>query len=328
MGKKKLYMVLDTETATLPFVKDMSESVRKDIAIAKPLVYDLGWTIVDRKGNVYDTRNYLIQETFFVPNIFNTAYYKDKRPQYMELLAQGKIEVKCWNDAVTEMVKAMKNCYAVCAYNAAFDFKKAIPFTEKYIKALYSADYNKWEQGQKWHVDKIARGERKAGTNPRYLKPVFEIRGETFPIVDLWALACDLNRKLINIDRYRKFCLDRGYWTNSCVYFKTSAETAFQYLMNKYDFIESHTALDDAEIESQILVKALSKGKVDPMMGAFPFRDLGTTIEFAIAHPNQKVIDSLYSALDEYSETINPDTPYFAKIEKMLDTLDCYRTCE
>ena len=79
MGKKKLYMVLDTETATLPFVKDFDESTRKDIAIAKPLVYDLGWTIVDRKGNVYDKRNYLIQETFFVPNIFNTAYYKDKR---------------------------------------------------------------------------------------------------------------------------------------------------------------------------------------------------------------------------------------------------------
>ena len=324
MGKKKLYMVLDTETATLPFVKDFDESTRKDIAIAKPLVYDLGWTIVDRKGNVYDKRNYLIQETFFVPNIFNTAYYKDKRPKYMELLAQGKIETKCWNDAMAEMIKAMRDCYAVCAYNAAFDFKKAIPFTEKYIKALYSSDYNKWEQGQKWHIQKIVNGERKSGTNPRYLKPIFEIRGEQFPIVDLWALACDFDRKLINIDKYRKFCLERKYWTASCVYFKTSAETAFQYLMNKYDFIEAHTALDDAEIESQILVKALSKGKVDPVMGAFPFRDLGTTVDFIVAHDDGKSAESLYNALEAYYEGIKQGTPYAGKIYSMLEKLNNY----
>ena len=49
--KKKMYMVLDTETATLPFVKEMDEEMKKNVAIAKPLVYDIGWTMIDRQGN-------------------------------------------------------------------------------------------------------------------------------------------------------------------------------------------------------------------------------------------------------------------------------------
>lgn len=71
--KKDYYLVLDTETATLPFANEIAgenESVKKNIAIAKPLVYDIGWAIVDRLGNVVKKVEYLIQETFFVPNIF------------------------------------------------------------------------------------------------------------------------------------------------------------------------------------------------------------------------------------------------------------------
>ena len=75
--RKKFYLTLDTETATLPFANEMAKtaSEKQKIAIAKPLVYDIGWTITDRAGNVYKKVNYLIQETFFVPNVFNTAYY-------------------------------------------------------------------------------------------------------------------------------------------------------------------------------------------------------------------------------------------------------------
>ena len=52
--KPRLYMVLDCETATLPFVRDMqlSEIQRKNVAIARPLIYDIGWRIIDAKGNV------------------------------------------------------------------------------------------------------------------------------------------------------------------------------------------------------------------------------------------------------------------------------------
>ena len=86
-GKKpRLYLVLDCETATLPFVREMelTEIQRKNIAIARPLIYDIGWRIIDAKGNIYSQHSFLIQETFFVPSVFNTAYYKEKRPLYMD----------------------------------------------------------------------------------------------------------------------------------------------------------------------------------------------------------------------------------------------------
>ena len=71
--RRKYYIVLDCETATLPYAANFDGEARKRIAIAKPLIYDLGWTIVDRQGRVYARRNFLITEIFSVPAIFNTA---------------------------------------------------------------------------------------------------------------------------------------------------------------------------------------------------------------------------------------------------------------
>ena len=78
--RRKYYMILDCETATLPCANQYTEEERKNVAIAKPLIYDLGWKIVDKLGVVYNRENYLITEIFSVPQIFDTAYYKDKRP--------------------------------------------------------------------------------------------------------------------------------------------------------------------------------------------------------------------------------------------------------
>ena len=89
--KKKYFLTLDTETATLPFANEIAKTPKEkqNIAIAKPLVYDIGWVISDRNGNIIKKENFLVQETFFVPSVFNTAYYKDKRPIYMEMLKNG-----------------------------------------------------------------------------------------------------------------------------------------------------------------------------------------------------------------------------------------------
>ena len=138
MRRKNYYLTLDTETATLPFANAIApdEKAKKKIAIAKPLVYDIGWVITDRMGEVVKKVNYLVQETFFVPQIFNTAYYRDKRPLYMQKLAQGLTTPKSWNDIIEELIADLENVTIATAYNACFDFKKAIPFTERYIQAL------------------------------------------------------------------------------------------------------------------------------------------------------------------------------------------------
>ena len=98
--------------------------------------------------------------------------------------------------------------------------------------------------------------------------------------------------------------------------------------MNDYDFIEEHTALSDALIESQILTKALKKGKVEPTLYAFPFRDLGTTVDYVINKQN-KYINSLFNLLEEYMEKNNGFEKagiYWNKMRKDYDRLDTHRT--
>ena len=142
--RRKYYCVLDCETATLPYASELSAEAKKSVAIAKPLIYDLGWTICDAKGNVYRRRNYLITEIFSVPAIFNTAYYASKRPIYIEALEAGTIELATWREASAKLEADLADVVGVGAYNANFDFKKAIPFTELYISKLYSADFHNW----------------------------------------------------------------------------------------------------------------------------------------------------------------------------------------
>ena len=276
--RKLYYLTLDTETATLPFVNEIAldAKMKQTISIAKPLVYDIGWTISDRNGNIIKRENYLIQETFFVPNIFNTAYYKDKRPQYMRLYSEGKIKAATWNEVIEILLADLETVNFVTAYNACFDFKKAIPFTEKYIYYLYSENYNKWEEWQKKRcIDILENGNH--AKNEKYLVPVFELRGNEYPLIDIWALACD---RLLNTNKYRKYCCDNNFFTDSKKFFKTSAEVSYRYLIKDNEFEESHTALSDAEIETFILAKALKRGKSEPYLKAFPFRTIGTVKKY------------------------------------------------
>lgn len=321
--KKKLYLTLDTETATLPFANELATTAKEKqkIAIAKPLVYDIGWVITDRSGNVISQSNFLVQETFFVPNVFNTAYYKDKRPIYISLLEQGKIIARKWNDIIAELIKDLEMCDLVTAYNACFDFKKAIPFTEKYINHLYSANYNGWEAKQYWKCKKLIEGkEDEDNKNPEYLKPYFELRNRKYPILDLWGKTCTT---LINNNRYKEYCLKNGLLTASGSFFKSSAETSFQYVMKQHEFEEEHTALSDAQIEAAILTKILKKCGVKPEICPFPFETLGSPIDYALTKP--KYLPTVVSALkkyiednDGYNKTSNYWNKVIEKYEKLL----------
>lgn len=316
--KTKYYLTLDTETATLPFINEIAktERDRKQLAIAKPLVYDIGWTVVDRNGTVYKRKNYLVQETFFVPQIFNTAYYREKRPLYMEMYKKKEIQSKCWNDIIEELLEDLRICDFCTAYNAAFDYKKAIPFTERYITALYSNRYQDWENNQKQRCKDLLFSDEKI-KNETYLEPTFVLRNEEFNIVDLWGLAC---QRLINTDRYKDYCLKNKKLSPSGLYFSTNAESVFGYLTKNSDFIEQHTALDDAEIETQILLKLIKKGKIEPFMTAFPFRDLGYTYKYVTNDERKyKYIEILLDSLN--LKNIVWENNVKSTLEKILENL-------
>lgn len=275
--RRKYYLILDCETATLPYAAKFGGDEKKAISIAKPLIYDLGWTICDAKGKIYRKRSYLITEIFSVPSVFNTAYYKEKRPQYLEKLKAGSISLRTWKEATEVLERDLLEVQAVGAYNAAFDFKKAIPFTEKYIEALYSNDFQRWEEVQEKVCDNIAKGKKavKRDGAPEFDPYNFQFRNNFYPIFDIWGLACEY---LLNTDEYRNTCLANNWITASGKYYQTSAEKAFAYLMNDWEFLESHTAIEDAEIESAIFGKIVEKVGIKGIefeIIFFPFRIVG-----------------------------------------------------
>lgn len=312
MSKKKFFCVVDTETATLPFSDEIAQGnaeIKKKIAIAKPLVYDFGYTICDRAGNIYERKQFLIAETFCVPSIFNTAYYAEKRPIYLEMLERGETIIKPWREIMEIWLNDIENVDAVGAFNAMFDYKKAIPFTELYINMLYSPNYYEWEQLQRKSCRRIAFEKPSKNEDSNFNGEIFRFRGIDYPLFDLWGLA---TTHLLNNSTYKTKCLENNMLTASGTFFKTSAETSYRYLCDKYDFIESHTALDDAIIESFILHKVAQRHAITNGIKFFPFRDLGNTDDYCMRRkvPNRAECEAVYNAMAAYVD---------AKIENEIE---------
>lgn len=323
MANKKMYCVVDTETATLPYADEIAQGDperKKKIAIAKPLVYDIGWTICDRAGVIHDRKQFLIAETFSVPAVFNTAYYAEKRPIYLEMLKKGETVIKPWDEVMKIFMADLEKVDSVGAFNAMFDFKKAIPFTELYIKMLYSPDYFKWEEIQRNSCRRIAFEKPSNDKNPDFDPDHFLFRGRLYDLFDLWGLA---TTHLLNNVTYKNNCLKHGMLTNSGVYFKTSAETSYRYLCDKYDFMESHTALDDAEIESYILHKIAQKHAVSNGIKYFPFRELGYTYDHCMRRkvPNIEECETVFNAMKTYIDSKDEESRYVKGLLKKMEML-------
>ena len=320
MRKELRYMVFDCETATLPFAEEIANGdseAKKKIAIARPLIYDLGWTITNRKGEILDSKQFLVAETFAVPTIFNTAYYAEKRPIYLEMMKRGEISVMPWDAIMEIFVSDLEKVDAVGAYNSMFDFKKAIPFTELYIKKLYSPDYQRWEKAQYILCKHIAHEPYKKDPEKEFDAENFKFRGNEYPLFDLWGLSAKI---LLNNAAYKKECLNHDLLSASGLYFKTSAESSYQYLMNKYDFVESHTALDDARIETFILSKIAARHSIEIGISFFPFRELGETVDFVrrLKTPNWAECEKVLDALTTHLQTKEEGTVYYRKIENKI----------
>lgn len=323
--KENRYMVFDCETATLPFANEIANGnseKKKSIAIARPLIYDLGWTITNRKGEILDKKQYLVAETFSVPSVFNTAYYAEKRPLYLGMLERKEISVLPWQTIMEIFVEDLQKVDSVGAYNSMFDFKKAIPFTELYIKKLYSPDYYAWEQVQKKLCYKIANEKYKKEEEKDFDKDNFSFRGQSYPLFDLWGLA---TTHLLNNVSYKKKCLENDMLTASGTYFKTSAEASYRYLKDKYDFDEAHTALEDAVIETFILSQVAKRSAITIGITFFPFRELGTTNEFVLRkqRPDKVEIKIVITAIETYLENREPSN-YTVRLQNIISELEGY----
>lgn len=113
--RKKYLMVLDVETAN----SNVEKGAKND-----GLVYDLGLTVIDKKGQIYEKKSFAIKEIFDWFELMSTAYYKNKLPKYYEKLKNKTMEkVSIWT--ARKIVKNLIEKYnitEVYAFNALFDY--------------------------------------------------------------------------------------------------------------------------------------------------------------------------------------------------------------
>ena len=119
----------------------------------------------------------------------------------------------------------------------------------------------------------------------------------------MWGLSVE---HLLNTVNYKKECLEHKLLTNSGLYFKSSAEATYKHLTKMFGFIESHTALDDAIIETFILSKIAARHAIKEGIKFFPFRDLGYTSDFVLRKkiPDIDEIKIVHSALSDYVDSV------------------------
>lgn len=200
----KYYAVLDTETCN---------------SLEEPLVYDLAFKIVDKKGRVYEEHSFLIKEIFFKEQeLMKSSYYAEKIPKYLEKIRKREIKVISFYEARKILVETMKkwNCNTVCAYNARFD-----------VNALNTTQ--RWLTKSKY----------------RYFFPFG---------VEIWDILKMANDTICKQKMYNQFCKDNNFLTkHKYPQNRKTAEVVYRYLTYNVHFIESHTALEDVSIETEIM---------------------------------------------------------------------------
>lgn len=114
--RKKYFMTLDVETT--------NNQIGIKNAPNDGLVYDIGFTIHDKKGNIYAKRSFAIKEIILDKNLMDTAYYKKKLPIYWERIANKQMELITIWEARKRIRKAIEvfGITEVYAYNANFDY--------------------------------------------------------------------------------------------------------------------------------------------------------------------------------------------------------------
>ena len=221
IDKRKHYIiVLDTETC--PLDKDFN-----GVTPYNMFVYDIGWAVVDKKGNVYETKSYINRDIFFdEKELMNSAYYSNKLPQYYEDIKNGTRKVATWYNIRKDLADTMAryNTKTVCAHNARFD-DGATKNTQRWLtKSRF-----------------------------RYFFP------KKTEIWDTMKMAQDVVAKT---PTYKEFCEENGYMTkHKTPRPQVKAEVLYKYITGDNDFIESHTALEDVLIEKEILAYCFNKHK-------------------------------------------------------------------
>ena len=212
IDKRKRYIaVIDTETAN---------------TLEEPLVYDIGWAIVNKQGKVYCTRSYLVKEIFCDEReLMQSAYYAEKIPMYLADIQNGKRKIVPFA-LIRRIFKRdceRYNCKTACAHNARFDLN-ALNTTQRFLtKSKY-----------------------------RYFFPY------GMEIWDTMKMAQDV---ICQMPTYKRFCSLCPEYTLPNGNPRKTAEILYRFIIHDDTFKENHTGLEDVLIEKDILAYCYARHK-------------------------------------------------------------------
>lgn len=197
----------------------------KKLDMTNVLVYDCGWQVVDKQGRVYTQASYVNSDIFVHEReLMQSAYYSSKIPQYVKDLRAGRRKMANTYEIRKAMLEDMErfNIKEVAAHNARFDLN-ALNVTQRYMT---KSQFRYW-----------------------------------FPYgTEIWDTMRMAESVICKMPTYRKFCLEHGYITDTGRLRKT-AEVLWRFISKNPDFQESHTGLEDVQIEAQIMAYCFRQHK-------------------------------------------------------------------
>ena len=182
------------------------------------LFYDLGFWLVDSHGRKYDKKFSFVNSDIFVheAELMKSAYYAKKIPQYREDIANGKRVLANTYEIRKALVDLINeyDCKFVCAHNARFD-------------------YNALNNTQRWTTK----------SRFRYFLPYG---------LEWWDTLKMARSVMGKMPTYQRFCAENGYTTKTGKP-RFTAEICYRFITKDNTFVESHTGLEDVDIEAEIL---------------------------------------------------------------------------
>lgn len=197
-------------------------------SVNKPFCYNVGYVIADLEDNgnfqILEKKEFIVKQVWRNTMLFSTAYYADKKPIYTNKL-RHKAEYN--NICILRYDEIMEEAQkSIDNYNVKIAYAYNSQFDEKVF--AFNCEWFRTE-------------------NPFAEIPFFDIRAYFINAVK-------------DSNDYKAFCEHFKLFTDSENY-STTAETAYKFITNDDTFVEAHTALNDSEIEMEILAKCANWGE-------------------------------------------------------------------
>lgn len=241
--RKNYYIVLDTEGLGLNDFKKKIYGRQKS--------YDIGYVIIDKKGNIVKHFNCLTKEIFDDSELMETAYFYNKVPLYEEMLNNKEVTKRLFVNIIRELKRDLKKfkIKGIFAYNCNYDIVALVETAQYTIKNCPKLTFTKTKKG-KW--------------KPQHEKFLQKLLNTKVEFYDIWTMAC------------MTLCQQKTFLANAKITKKgniiTNAETVYNYITDQTDFIEDHTAYSDACIEAEILARIFANGCKPQKQIYFPYR--------------------------------------------------------